>query len=129
MSELMNEGAKKTVILGATSNPSRYAFLAAKMLSDRNIPFVPVGISKGEVLGENIVNLREKPAIDDVHTITLYVGPQNQTEWYDYILSLKPSRIFFNPGTENQELIKLAKENDIDAIPACTLVMLSSGQY
>ncbi|EPR67330.1 hypothetical protein ADICYQ_3603 [Cyclobacterium qasimii M12-11B] len=99
------------------------------MLKERDIPFIPVGIKTGVTSGEKILNLREKPALTDVHTVTLYVGPQNQTEWYDYILSLKPERIIFNPGTENQELMDLAKERGITVLPACTLVMLSTGQY
>jgi len=120
---------KKTVVLGASPNPSRYAFVASKMLKDYRHEFVPVGIKKGEIAGQTILDLREKPEIEDVDTVTLYLGPQNQTEWYDYILSLKPKRIIFNPGTENRELMKLAKEQDIEVDMACTLVMLRSGQY
>ncbi|MCC5936983.1 MAG: CoA-binding protein [Lunatimonas sp.] len=120
---------KKTVIIGASPNPSRYAYLAAEMLQQRNIHFVPVGIKSGEVLGQPILNLKEKPPINEVHTITLYIGPQNQPEWYDYLLSLAPKRIIFNPGTENPELAKMAKENGIETLYACNLVMLSSGQF
>lgn len=120
---------KKTVVLGASPNPSRYAYTAANMLHERDIPFVPVGIKTGEILGVPIQNLREKPSLSDVHTVTLYIGPHNQEEWYEYILSLKPKRIIFNPGTENQELMDLAKSNGIEATRACTLVLLSTGQY
>jgi predicted CoA-binding protein len=120
---------KKTVIIGATSNPARYAYAAAKMLSQRSIPFVPVGIKKGQVFGEEIRDLREKPHIEDVHTVTLYLGPHNQGEWYDYILSLKPERIIFNPGTHNPKLITLAQKQNVEVLPACTLVMLSTGQF
>ncbi len=120
---------KKTVILGASPNPSRYAFTAAKMLQEKNIDFVPVGIKKGEVLGKKILNLREKPPIQEVDTITVYIGPHNQPEWYDYILSLKPTRVIFNPGSENKEFMDLLKKNAIEVIPACSLVMLSSGQF
>ncbi|EKB48860.1 CoA-binding protein [Cecembia lonarensis] len=125
----MNKQDKKTVILGASTNPMRYAYRAAEMFSEREIPFVPVGIKKGEVFGEEILDLRERPSISGVHTVTLYLGPQNQKEWYDYILSLQPQRIIFNPGTENQELFDLAKANNIDACRACNLVMLSTGQF
>jgi len=123
------EKSKKTVVLGASPNPSRYAHTAAIMLKERDIDFVPVGIKAGETSGEKILNLWEKPVLSDVHTVTLYIGPQNQAEWYDYILSLKPKRIIFNPGTENQELMDLAKSKDIEIVPACTLVLLSTGQF
>lgn len=120
---------KNTVILGASTNPSRYAYVAASMFSARKLPFTPVGIKKGIVFGQQILDLREKPAVSDVDTVTLYIGPENQKEWYDYILSLKPNRIIFNPGTENPELMKLAKANNIEVVPACNLVMLSTGQF
>ncbi|HSI76353.1 MAG TPA: CoA-binding protein [Lunatimonas sp.] len=120
---------KKTVILGASPNQSRYAYVAAQMLHEQDIPFVPVGIKTGEVFGEKILDLKEKPFIDDVDTITLYISAKNQPEWYDYILSLKPKRIVFNPGTQNTELTALAKEHQIATVSACSLVMLSSGQY
>lgn len=120
---------KKTVIIGATPNPSRYAYLVAEMLHERSIPFVPVGIKSGLVFGEEIINLREKLPIPDVHTVTLYIGPSNQPEWYEYILSLKPQRIVFNPGTENHEFMQLAQNAGIEAMAACNLVLLSTGQF
>lgn len=119
----------KTVILGASPDQDRYAYVAAEMLYKRNIPFVPVGFKTGEVFGQKILNLKEKPVIEDVNTITIYVSVKNQPEWYDYILSLKPNRIIFNPGTHNLELAELAKERQITSVYACSLVMLSSGQY
>lgn len=119
----------KTVIIGATTNPSRYAYLAAETLDRYKIDFVPVGIKKGEVRGRTILDLRTRPEVKDVHTVTLYIGPQHQPEWYDYILSLKPSRIIFNPGTENQEFEKKIIASGVEAIEACTLVMLRTGQY
>jgi predicted CoA-binding protein len=120
---------KKTVIIGATTDRSRYAYLAASMLTNYNHQIVPVGIKKGEVLGNEILNIYDKPDIKDVDTITLYIGPQRQPEWYDYLLSLKPKRIIFNPGTENQELEQLAEKNGIEPVLGCTLVMLRSHQY
>lgn len=120
---------KKTVIIGASNNPGRYAYVAAKMFSQRSIPFVPLGIKKGQLFGEEILDLRLKPNIEDVHTVTLYLGPDNQVEWYDYILSLNPKRIIFNPGTENWEFMELAKKNGIEVSPACNLVLLSTGQF
>ncbi len=120
---------KKTVIIGASPNPSRYAFLAADMLTSYGHEIVPIGIRKGEVSGKTILDLRQKPEIDDVDTVTLYIGPRNQPEWYDYILSLKPRRVIFNPGTENDELIKMLSKSGIETLEACTLVMLRSRQY
>ena len=120
---------KKTVIIGATTDTSRYAFLAARMLTQYGHEIVPVGIKKGNVFGKEILDIRSKPFVGDVDTITLYIGPQHQPEWYDYLLGLKPKRIIFNPGTENHDLEKLAAENHIEALEACTLVMLRSGQF
>ncbi len=121
--------SKKTVILGATPNPNRYAYLAAQRLTKKNHKIVPIGIKKGEVFGEEILDIRAKPKIQDVDTITMYVGPSNQTEWEDYILSLNPKRIIFNPGAENPKLAQKATEKGIDVQFACTLVMLGSGLY
>jgi predicted CoA-binding protein len=120
---------KKTVIIGATPNPARYAYLAAEMLTDYNHEIVPVGIKQGSVLGKEIEDIRKKPIIDNVDTVTLYIGPQHQPEWYNYILSLKPKRIIFNPGTENDEFEQLAEAQGVEALEACTLVMLRSAQY
>jgi predicted CoA-binding protein len=120
---------KKTVIIGATTNQGRYAYLAARMLTEYNHEIVPVGIKDGAVFGKEILDIFERPAIKDVHTVTLYIGPQRQPEHYDYILSLKPKRIIFNPGTENDEFIKRAEDEGVEALEACTLVMLRSLQY
>jgi uncharacterized protein len=120
---------KKTVIIGATDNPGRYAYLAASMLTQYQNEIVPLGIKKGEVMGKEILDIREKPTIKDVDTVTLYIGPQRQPEWYDYILNLKPRRIIFNPGTENTAFEQLAEGKGIEVLEACTLVMLRSHQY
>jgi predicted CoA-binding protein len=120
---------RKTVIIGATENQSRYAYLAAETLQEYHQEFVPVSIKSGNVFGREILDLRTKPQISEVDTVTLYINPQRQKEWYDYILELKPKRVIFNPGTENAELGKLLEENGIKAMEACTLVMLRSGQY
>lgn len=120
---------KKTVIVGASTNPDRYAYLAAKRLKSNQIPFVPVGIKRGNVLGEEILDLREQPAVEGVDTITLYLNPRNQEMWEDYILNLQPKRIIFNPGTENERLRAKAENQGIDTEYACTLVMLSAGVY
>jgi predicted CoA-binding protein len=120
---------KKTVIIGASTNPSRYAFLAADRLTRHGHEIVPLGIRPGEVFGQPILDIRKKPALSGVDTVTLYIGPHRQPEWYDYILGLKPARIIFNPGTENYEFEKLAEAAGVEAVEGCTLVMLQSGQF
>lgn len=123
----MGTEKKKTLILGATTNPARYAYLAAHRLVDAGHDIVNIGIKKGESAGVEIQ--RAGVVLPDIDTITLYIGPQRQPEYYDYIVETHPKRIIFNPGTENPELEALAKEHGIEVIQACTLVMLSTGQY
>jgi len=120
---------KKTAIIGATTNQSRYAYLAADMLTEYEHEIVPLGIKPGEVFGKPILDIRSKPKIEGVDTVTLYIGPRHQPEWYDYILSLKPKRIIFNPGTENEEFEKLADAKGVEVMEACTLVLLRSHQF
>jgi predicted CoA-binding protein len=118
---------KKTLILGATPNEGRYANLAANRLVRSGHTIVNVGIKEGEVAGVPI----EKPETihNDIDTITLYVGPGRQEGLYNYILDTHPKRIIFNPGTENSELRRMANEKGIETEYACTLVLLSVGQY
>lgn len=118
---------KKTLILGASPNPARYAYLAANMLKSKGHEIVNVGIKKGEVAG---VEIEEPGRVHpDIDTITLYIGPHLQSQYYDYILQTKPKRVVFNPGTENAELESLLEANAIAPVEACTLVLLSTGQY
>ena len=123
------ENEKKTVIIGASPNASRFAYRAAHMLSQFGHSIVPLSIKKGSVAGEDIQDLKQKPVITDVNTVTLYIGPRNQPEWYDYIMSLSPERIIFNPGTENEEFMHLARQKGIEVVIGCTLVMLQAGTY
>lgn len=118
---------KKTLILGASTNPARYSFMAANRLLQYGHPIVLLGLKEGQVSGNQI--LTNKPKVEDIDTITLYIGPQHQPEWYDYILSLHPKRVIFNPGTENPEFENLLIQNGIQAEEACTLVLLSIGRY
>ncbi len=120
---------KKTLLVGATPNTNRYAYMAAERLTNAQIEFVPVGIKKGEVFGKPILPIKEKPAIQDVHTITMYIGARHQPEWYNYLLGLKPKRMLFNPGTENSELENLASQQGIEVVHGCTLVMLGANTY
>ncbi|MDB5196369.1 MAG: CoA-binding protein [Flaviaesturariibacter sp.] len=118
---------KKTVVLGASDNPSRYSYLAVRKLTAHNHPVVAIGKKKGAVAG---IEIETAPVpVDEVDTITLYLNPTNQLPYYDYIMGLKPKRIIFNPGTENDELISMAEDQGIEACLGCTLVMLSTGQY
>ncbi len=121
--------SKLTLVVGATDNPERYAYRAAELLQAKEIPFVPIGIKKGMVLREEILDLRLKPVLAGIHPITLYLGPQNQSEWIDYLIGLEPKRIIFNPGTENPLFFQKAEAAGIEALEACTLVMLTTGQF
>lgn len=116
-----------TVVIGASENPTRYSQMAIKSLQSHGEPVVAVGLKNGEFSGVKIHG--DRPHFENVETVTLYVGPQNQPAWYDYIVSLKPKRIILNPGTENSELEELCEKNGIGVVQACTLVMLSIGNY
>ena len=118
---------KKTLVLGATPDESRYAYLAANRLVKHGHDIINVGIKKGEVAGVVIEPADELH--NDVDTVTLYIGTRNQPPLYQYILDTKPKRIIFNPGTENVELENMARKQGIETIEACTLVMLATGQY
>ncbi len=118
--------AKKTLVLGASTNPSRYSNIAINRLAAYKHPVVAVGRREGKVGNVEIVTGQPNEEVD---TVTLYLNPTNQKQYYDYILGLQPKRIIFNPGTENYELEKMAREKGIDTVEACTLVMLGTGQY
>ncbi len=118
---------KNTLIIGASPNPARYAYRAAQMLKSKGHSIINIGIKSGEVAGVTI----EKPGeiYQDVDTVTLYIGPDLQAGYFDYILQTNPKRVIFNPGTENDELEILLKEKGIEPVEACTLVLLATGQY
>ncbi|WP_317897211.1 CoA-binding protein [Aurantibacillus circumpalustris] len=118
---------KPTAIIGASSKQERYAYIATQRLKSHGHTVYPIGIHEGKIEDEPI--LINKPQLKDIHTVTLYVGSQNQAAWEDYIFSLNPKRIIFNPGTENPDFEKRAKEKGIESIEACTLVLLSIDQY
>ncbi|WP_435352966.1 CoA-binding protein [Emticicia sp. SJ17W-69] len=118
---------KKTLVIGASTDPSRYAFLAANRLLKYQHKIELLGRTEGKI-GENEIKMG-KPALEDIDTVTMYVNPKHQAEYYDYILGLKPRRVIFNPGAENAEFEELLTENNIEPIEACTLVLLSTGQY
>ncbi len=118
---------KKTLVLGASENPSRYSFMAVEKLIRYGHPVVAIGKKAGLI--ENTRIETEKKHFENIDTITLYLNPQHQKNYYEYLLSLHPLRIIFNPGAENEELVKLAKSKGIETIEACTLVLLSTGQF
>ncbi len=117
----------RTVVLGASPNPDRYAYRAVKLLVENNHEVIAVGIKQGNIGNIQIQNA--KPQLNQVHTITLYLGAERQKEYYDYILQLKPKRVIFNPGTANPELEELLLQNNIDMVFDCTLMMLDGNRY
>jgi predicted CoA-binding protein len=123
----INHSMKKTLIIGASTNPERYSFLAANRLVAHGHPIEMLGLKEGQVAGNQIQT--GKPSFENINTVTLYIGPRHQPEWYDYVISLKPKRVIFNPGTENEEFEHRLEKNGIDVLEACTLVLLSIGAY
>jgi predicted CoA-binding protein len=123
----MTDQAKKTLVLGASDNPERYSFLAVNRLRSKGHPVVAIG-RKTTKVGDVGVGTTKEP-FTGVDTVTLYLNPNNQKEYYDYILSLHPKRLVFNPGAENPELARLAEAAGIQTMEACTLVLLSTGQF
>ena len=118
---------KKTLVLGASENPARYSNLAIKRLINYQHPVVAIGKRRGMVTGIPVES--EAKPFSDINTVTIYLNPVHQKAYYDYIISLHPQRIIFNPGAENDELFELALQNGIKPIEACTLVLLNTGQY
>jgi uncharacterized protein len=127
---------KKTVVLGASPNPARYSFKAVKSLVRHGHEVVAVGFRPGVIpvamkpagVIEKFI-LRGIPEIEGVHTVSLYIGPERQQEYFEYIISLKPERVIFNPGTFNEEFMERLEGLGIETIEGCQLVMLSSDQY
>ncbi|MCZ4408404.1 CoA-binding protein [Cryomorphaceae bacterium 1068] len=118
---------KNTVVIGASPNPMRYAYRAVEMLKSADHPVEAVGLRQGEISGVSIsTELKPFPNVD---TVTLYVGPRNQEHWKEYIKSLKPNRVIFNPGTENDAFQEELTKEGIEVEEACTLVLLSMGNY
>lgn len=117
---------KKTLVIGASTNPDRYSYLAIQSLRKHGHSVVALA-KEGQVADVDIQT--EFPEKEDIHTVTMYVGPQNQPEYKELLLDLHPDRVIFNPGTENIDLIVDLETSGIEAIEGCTLVMLNTGQY
>lgn len=118
---------KKTLVVGASLKPNRYSNIAIQRLAAYNIEVEAIGLRKGVVAGVEIA--AEKIPFENIHTVTLYLNPKRQEEYYNYIISLKPKRVVFNPGTENPEFYELLRSEGIEVEVACTLVLLSTNQY
>ena len=118
---------KKTLVLGASLNPSRYSHSAILRLRANGHPVVALGLRPGTVADVPIET--DHLPIDKIDSVTLYLGPKNQPPIYDYVVSLNPKRVIFNPGTENPEFYQILTENSIEVEVACTLVLLATNQY
>ena len=118
---------KKTLVLGASTKPERYAFKAITMLVEKGHSVMAIGQNAGEVAG---ITIRTKNIpLSNINTVSLYLNPQRQREFYNYIIEIKPKRVIFNPGTENPAFYQLLQSNGIKAEVACTLVLLTTNQY
>jgi len=123
----MHSGTKKTLVLGASDNPARYSYLAIHKLREFHHPVIAIGLKNTTV---SDVQIQTGPAnIPELDTVTLYLNVTNQKKYYDYILSLHPQRVIFNPGAENPEFEKILAVQGIQYMEACTLVLLGTGQY
>ncbi len=118
---------KKTLVLGGSLKPDRYANRAIRKLRSYGHPVVSIGNREGEV--EDVTIRKGTPHFDDIHTVTVYLGAKNQHEYYNYIIGLKPQRIVFNPGAENPELADLARKNNMEVVEYCTLILLDTHTF
>ena len=119
--------SKKTLVFGASLKPERYSNMALRKLVNYKHETVAFGLRNGEEAG--VIIDTELIDYKNLDTVTLYVNPKRQKEYYNYIVSLKPNRVIFNPGTENPEFYTVLRKNNIAFEEACTLVMLSTNQY
>lgn len=118
---------KPTVVLGASPHHERYSYIATISLQQHGHDVYPVGVREGKI--KNLDIITTKHFFSNIHTVTLYVRPELQDQWMEYIYSLNPKRVIFNPGTENPEFAEHLKNNGIEAVEACTLILLSLKHY
>ncbi len=118
---------KKTLVLGASPNAERYSFRAATELTYHKHPVALLGRRAGKIGDHDIDTVAQQ--YSGIDTVTMYLGPDNQIEYYQYIISLQPKRVIFNPGAENEGFCKMLEKNGVECLNACTLVMLSIGNY
>lgn len=119
--------SRKTLIIGASLNPMRFSNKAMHFMHNQNIDFVPLAVKSGEILGRKI--LKGKPLLNDIHTVVLYISDKHQEMYYDYVVSLKPQRVIFNPGTENIDFEHILIKNNIEFTHDCTLLMISKARF
>jgi predicted CoA-binding protein len=118
---------KRTLVIGASTNPERYSYRAIVSLLSHGHEVFGVGLREGKIGDCEIV--KEQLSFENIDTITVYVNPDNQEKYYNYILKINPKRVILNPGTENPDLESLLNKNNIPFEHACTLVLLASNQY
>jgi predicted CoA-binding protein len=118
---------KITAVFGSSVKPNRYSNRAINKLRQYGYPVHALGLREGKVADVEIKT--GMPKLDDVHTVTMYLGPQNQVEYFDYIRSMKPHRVIFNPGTENPKFAKILKNEGVEVVEYCTLVLLDSDMF
>jgi len=118
---------KSTLVIGASLKETRFSNLCVKTLASGHYPVKAIGMRSGSI--DDIPVLTGLPKLENIHTVTLYLGPDNQKPWYDYILKLNPERVVFNPGTENGEFRDILTSAGIETIEDCTIVMVNSGRY
>lgn len=119
--------SKTTLVIGASENVSRYSNICIRELISNDLPVEAIGLREGSI--EGVIIRKGFPSLNNIHTVTLYIGPQHQPEYYDYILSLKPERVIFNPGTDNPEFETLLMSKGIEVTAACSIMMLHAGLY
>jgi predicted CoA-binding protein len=118
---------KKTLVLGASSKPEKYSYKAVSLLVEKGHTVLAIGQNTGEIAGVKIYT--KAIPVKNIDTITLYLNPARQRDYYNYIIEAKPKRVIFNPGTENPEFFQLLELNNIRAEVACTLVLLTTNQF
>ena len=118
---------KKTLVIGGSTKPERYSNKAILKLLSYGHPVESIGLKDAHVESVSIVT--GTPDFSEIHTVTMYIGAHRQPDYYNYIIGLSPIRIIFNPGTENDELVRLAEKSGIEVVKNCTLVMLDYGLF
>ena len=115
-------------IIGATEKKNRYAHKAMTALLENGHEVRLVNPYKQSVDGQKcfstITDIKEK-----INTVTLYVNPKRFRDHIDEVIQVKPERVIMNPGTEDTDMEKTLEEAGIEVDRACTLVLLSTGQF